>query len=42
MADHHETKRFIFPNPSEAIITLELDSLSHTAQDFMTCGDKKE
>jgi hypothetical protein len=35
MADHHETKRVIFPNPSEAILTIEREAFSQYTTGFL-------
>jgi hypothetical protein len=42
MTDIRETNPSRLQNPTEAIITIEGESLSRTPQDFLTCGEKKE
>ena len=41
MTDIRETNPSRLQNPTEAIITIEGESLSRTPQDFLTCGEKK-
>ena len=41
MADIRETNPIRFPSSAKINTALEVESLSNTAQDFLTCGAKK-